>query len=104
MPMPKDELQEDIINAWRIYLDGLENSLNKLDEQINEASEMASICTDEWCAATEHVIDELSNSLFAIHEPNWSSEQDEQRIKSLKRRVRELYADYRDVYKQAGKK
>jgi len=102
MSMPKDDLQNEMVEAWRTYLDALEKSLNLLDAQIQEASEMAGTCTNEWCEATQHVIDELSNSLFSISEPHWSSKEDEQRIKRLKRRVHDLYANYRDVYKQAG--
>jgi len=58
------------------------------------------VCTDEWCEATEHVIDELSNALFSISEPRWSNQEDSLRIKQLKRRVHDLYADYRNVYSQ----
>ena len=102
MPMPKDELQKEMIEAWGTYLDALERSLDLLDVQIREAAEMAGTCTNEWCEATEHFIDDLSNSLFSISEPHWSSKEDEQRIKRLKHRVHDLYANYRSVYKQAG--
>lgn len=64
MVMPKDEVQEEMTSAWRTYLDGLEKSLNIVEENINEAKEMAGVCTNEWCEATEHVIDEIGNSLF----------------------------------------
>jgi hypothetical protein len=59
---------------------------------------MASVCTSEWCEATEHVIDELSNALFSISEPRWSSPEDSKKIKRLKRRVYDLYVNYRGVY------
>ena len=49
-------------------------------------------CTGEWCEATEHVIDELSNSLFSISEPPWSSEEDSKKLKGLERRAHDLYA------------
>ncbi len=102
MSMPKDEAQQEMLEAWRNYLNGLENSLNWLDGQVKEASEMAGICTDEWCEATEHVIDDLANALFSISEPRFSTKEDEQRIKKLKRRVYDLYADYRQVYQKTG--
>lgn len=100
MSMPKDQIQAEMAQAWGIYLDALEKSLNTLERDIEEAAQMTGVCTDEWCAATEHVIDELSNSLFSISEPRWSNEEDSERIKRLKRRVHDLYANYRDVYKQ----
>ncbi len=31
-----------------------------LEKDINEAAQMTSVCADEWCEATEYVIDELS--------------------------------------------
>ena len=66
-----------------------------LEKGLAEASEMRDICTDEWCVATEHVIDELANSLFSISEPKWSSPEDSKKIKVLKRRVHDLYAKYK---------
>ena len=102
MPMPKDETQQEFQEAWRVYLTSLERALERLEADINEAAEMAGVCTDEWCAATEHVIDDLSNALFSISEPRWAEPQDSQKIKTLKRRVHDLYADYRNVYAQYG--
>lgn len=102
MSMPRNESQQEFVEAWRTYLGALETSLGKLEADIKEASEMAGICTDEWCAATEHVIDDLSNALFSISEPRWSEPGDSRKIKQLKRRVHDLYADYRNVYSQAG--
>ena len=63
---------------------------------------MAGGSTDEWCQATQHVIDDLSNALFSISEPRWSNEEDSKTIEQLKRRVHDLYADYRTVYTQVG--
>jgi hypothetical protein len=102
MTLPKDETQQEYMSAWRTYVDSLDSAVKKLDNDISEASEMAGVCTDEWCLATEHVIDDLSNALFSISEPRWASQEDSLRIKQLKRRVYDLYADYRNVYKQAG--
>ena len=100
MSMPKNETQQEIVDAWRTYIDGLEKALTQLDADSKEASQMAGTCTNEWCAATEHVIDELNHSLFSISEPRFANKDDTKRIKDLKRRVYDLYADYRDVYKQ----
>jgi isocitrate/isopropylmalate dehydrogenase len=100
--MPKDEIQKEMVDAWRAFMDALEKSMDKLDSDITEVSQMADQCTSEWCAATEHVIDELSNSLFSISEPRWANEEDTKRLKALKRRVYDLYANYRDVYRQVS--
>ena len=73
----------------------LETSIRDLEADIDEAADMSDRCTAEWCEATEHVIDEINDALFTIHEPRWASDEDSNRIKNLKRRVRELYAKYK---------
>jgi len=100
MSMPQNQIQMQMSQAWNDFVQQMEKSIDLLEENINEANEMTNICTDEWCRATEHVIDDLANSLFSISEPRGSSEADSQKIKDLKRRVHDLYANYRDVYKK----
>ena len=101
MSMPKDEIQSEMENAWNTYLSALEKSLDILEKDIEEAKQMAGVCTSEWCAATEHVFDELNNSLFSISEPRWSTPEDSKRIKTLKRRVYDIYVNYRGVFANA---
>ena len=99
MPLPKDSfqagVQSQMIESWRDFLAGMEKSLDSLEKGIEEAAQMRDVCTEEWCVATEHVIDELSNSLFSISEPRWASDEDSQRIKTLKHRLHDLYAQYK---------
>lgn len=102
MSMPKDELQSEYVEAWRTYLKSLEQALNSLETQIQEVTEMAGTCTSEWCEATQHTIDDLSNALFSISEPRWSNPEDTAKIKALKRRIYNLYADYREAYTKAS--
>jgi hypothetical protein len=98
MSMPKDEIQTEMTQAWETYLNALERSLNILEKDIEEAKDMAGVCTDEWCQATEHVFDEIGNALFSISEPRWSTPDDSRRIKSLKRRLYDIYVNYKGVY------
>ena len=99
MSMPKDsfqaDIQQEVVETWRVFVNNMEKSLEMLENGINEASEMTDICTSEWCVATEHVIDELSNSLFSISEPSWASKEDSDKIKALKKRLHDLYAKYK---------
>ena len=97
MALIKEDFEKETLEAWRTYTTALEKSLEKLEQDINEASEMSDTCTGEWCAATEHVIDELGNALFSISEPRWSDESDSKKIKSLKRRLYDLYSKYKGV-------
>ena len=99
MVMPKDsfhlQIQDNVTKSWRVLLENMETSLNILEKGLDEASEMRNICTDEWCVATEHVIDDLSNWMFSISEPSWASDEDTKKLKSLKRRLHDLYAKYK---------
>lgn len=104
MVLPRDsfqmEIQGQVLQSWQQLVKSMEESLDLLEKGIDEASEMRHICTDEWCVATEHVLDELSNSLFSISEPRWASEEDGKKLRALKRRVHDLYAKYKAVSKQ----
>ncbi len=99
MSMPRNEIGSEMEMAWGVFAQSLEKSIRLLDADIKEAKHMASKCTDEWCAATEHVIDDLNNALFSISEPRWSEAAVSKKIKELKHRVHDLYADYRQVYR-----
>ena len=102
MSMPKDEIQQEMADAWLMYMQALEKSLDIIERDIEEAKEMAGVCTQEWCNATEHIFDELGNALFSISEPRWSSDEDSKRIKLLKRRLYDIYVNYRGVYSNAA--
>ena len=95
MSMPRDEIQSEMAKAWQTYLNALEKSLDTLEKDIEEAKTMAGKCTDEWCNATEHVIDELNNALFSISEPRGTTQEDSRKIKELKKKVYDLYANYK---------
>ena len=101
MVLPRDafqmRVQDNVLDSWRVQLRGLEESLELLEGGIKEAAEMANICTDEWCQATEHVIDDLNNALFSISEPHWAPEEDSRKLKDLKKRVHRLYAGYKSL-------
>ena len=101
MVLPKDSFQtqveDNVMKSWHQLVKSMEKSLKFLEKGIDEASEMRQVCTDEWCVATEHVLDELSNGLFSLSEPRWASEEDSKRLKALRRRVHDLYAKYKSA-------
>jgi hypothetical protein len=101
MNMPRTQIKMQMDQAWNEFTSSLEKSIDMLEKDIDDASEMTDICTDEWCEATEHYIDDLNNALFSISEPRGSSQQASDKIKALKRRVYDLYANYREVYRKA---
>jgi hypothetical protein len=98
MSMPKQTpLNENLVQNYRQFIHNLEKSLDLVEDQLNEAAEMTEICTSEWCEATDHVMDDLGNFLFSISEPKGASEEDTQRLKGLKRRLHDLYAQYKST-------
>ena len=88
--------------AWNTYAKELEKSPAMIEKYIEEAKEIAGVCTDEWCNATEHVLDELEDAIFSISEPRWFSKENSKRIKALKRRLYVIYVNCRGVYKNVA--
>ena len=97
MEMPKEIIRREVVEGWRVFVENLEKSLETLEKEIDFTSKMADACTVEWCQATEHVFDEISNALFSISEPSWISDEDSKKLKALKRRVHDIYAQYKSA-------
>lgn len=104
MSMPKDEIRSEMEKSWNDFMDGLERSIALLEQGIEDAKEVAAVCTDEWCTATEHSFDDINNALFSISEPRWADAETTQRIRALKRRMYDLYVNYRGVYAELNVK
>ncbi len=81
--------------GWSAYVEGLEEALDGLEADLDEAADMAGICTDEWCDATEHVIDELHKAVYSLSEPPFTGQDVSQRIKALRRKIHGLYQKYK---------
>lgn len=84
-------------DSWKTYFAGLCRSLDQLEKDINEAENMQDTCTGEWCQATEHVLDELANALYTIHEPTFSTDAEKEKIKKYKKKVHDLYAKFKQT-------
>ena len=84
-------------DAWAVFMDGLEKSIQMLDEKLTEAEQMSTQVTGEWAAAIEHVMDDLANFVFSISEPRSSSQAYSQRIKNLRHRLHEHYVRFKSI-------
>jgi len=93
----QNEMMESFVMAHREFITNLERSIRLLEEDINETAEMETICTDEWCLATEHTLDELTKMIYSISEPRWVTDEDSRKIKELRKKTHDLYAKYRSV-------
>ncbi len=101
MALVREDFEQETLEAWKTFVDSLDSALTKLEQELKDGKEMLDICTDEWCQATEHYIDDIGNSLFSISEPRWASEEDSRRIKDLKRRLYDIYAEYKVLPKSS---
>lgn len=89
-------VMKEMDDAWETFVAQLEKALNELEADIKDTKAVGDKCTGEWCTATEHVLDELHNAIFSIHEPRFTDDTDKSsKIKELKKRIRDLYAEYK---------
>ncbi len=90
----QQQMEDSFLIAHREFMANLEKSLSILEDDIAEAAEMEHICTDEWCRATELVIDELAKVVYSISEPRWLTPEDSKKLMQLRSKMHELYADF----------
>ena len=64
MALIREDFEKETLEAWKTFIDSLDKALTKLEQELEEGKEMLDICTDEWCQATEHYIDDIGNALF----------------------------------------
>jgi hypothetical protein len=95
-------VQKPVDNAWRVYMENLFASMQKMEQTVNEAAEMPMDCTEDWCTNARALLDDLNHQIFSIHEPKWSTPEDSARIKAMKRKVYDIYARLATI--QPGKK
>lgn len=97
----QNEMVESFLFAHHEFTNNLGKSIELLESDIKEAAEMGEICTDEWCLAAEHNLDELAKLIYSISEPRWMSNEDSRKISGLRHRVHDLYANYRALHRPA---
>jgi hypothetical protein len=95
--MKQKDMENTMLQVHRRFMTGLDESIGMLDKDLDEAAEMGHICTDEWCKATEEVIDELHKNVYAISEPRWLTQEDSKHIRELRSKVKKLYQKFDTV-------
>lgn len=81
----------------RIFMKNLVDSLAKLEEDIEAAREVDSVCTGEWCRAIEFSLDEIAKDLYSISEPRWMADDYSRTLRNSRRRLHDLYAKYHGI-------
>ncbi len=102
MTLPDEIVRKEVYEGWKAFLENLEAAVSSLEKEVDNTSKMIDACTLEWCQATEYAMDEIANALFSISEPALSSEEDSKRLKALKRRVHDVYAQYKATAEKAS--
>jgi len=92
------DMENTMLQAHRDFIAGLEKSIAILENDLGEVGDMAHVCTDEWCQATEDYIDELHKNVYSISEPRWATAKDSEKIKELRQRLKKLYNKYEKIH------
>lgn len=93
--------QKEMVESFHLnhtnFMINLKKSLDELEKDINEAQEIDSICTGEWCRAIERDVDDLANAIYSISEPRWSCAGSSKKIRQMRDRLHDIYARYKSV-------
>jgi len=91
------KMMESFLESHREFMTNLDNSLSLLEKNVKDAADLEKVCTDEWCRFTEDLLDDLSKAVYSISEPRWINDQDSKKLKALRQRVHDIYANYKKV-------
>ena len=91
------EMEQAMLVAHRQFLTGLENSLDMLQDDIDQVADISEVCTDEWCKSAEDMLDYLHNSIYSISEPRWADKEVSHKIHELRDRVKDLYVHFKEA-------
>ncbi len=88
------DMEKSMLLAHRNFMENLEKSLAILEEEIGDVKALRVVCSHDWRMMTEQMIDELHKYIFSISEPRFAEEEDHQRLKELRKRMKDLYIDF----------
>lgn len=95
------EMVDSFQRTHRDFMKNLNDSLIKLDHDINEARRADARCTGAFCKTIEHSIDELSKNIYSISEPRWVPNADSKQISQMRTRLHDMYTRYRSLGKSS---
>lgn len=94
--LSQKDMESSMLRAHRQFITGLEETLDMLENDINEVSNIGDDCTDEWCKSREDFLDYLHKSIYAISEPRWADKEDSERIHELRDKIKDLYVHFKE--------
>jgi hypothetical protein len=89
------EMTQTMQMAHRQFMQKLAESIAIIEKDLQQASEAQNVCTDEWCTQTEYIFDELHKFIYSISEPFWTDEEDSKKLRALRHKLHDLYANYK---------
>ncbi len=93
------ELQEKLVGAQKGFVQQIEEAIERLEEEIKEASSVEHGGHPEWVRSIGGYIDELHRVVFSIAEPRYGSEEDHKKIANIRKKLKDLYADFKNMAK-----
>ncbi len=91
------QLQETLVGAQKEFLEQIEDAINRLEAEIKEASEVEHAGRADWERSIGGYIDELHRVIFSLAEPRYGSEEDHKKIADLRQKLKDLYADFKNM-------
>jgi hypothetical protein len=82
-------------NPWDTFSESMHESLDRLEEILDDISDLSEVCQGEWCDAANCMLGEATVAVFAVSEPHWMPEEESKRLKELKKRVYDQHASRR---------
>ncbi len=94
------ELQEKLVGAQKDFLEQIEKAMERLKAEIKEAREVEKSSHPEWERSIAGYIDELHRVIFSLAEPRYGSEKVHKKIAKLRKELKDIYADFRNMAKK----
>ncbi len=94
------ERQEKLVAIQKDYIQALEDAIKTLEDEIREASEVEQAGREDWEKSIEGYIDELHGIIFSLPEPRYGHEDLHKKIVGLRKRIKDLYADFKKMLKK----
>ncbi len=91
------QLQETLVGAQADFINQLEEATNRLEQEIREAADVEKAGRADWERSIGGYIDELHRVIFSLAEPRYGSEKEHQKIAELRKRLKDLYADFKNM-------
>ena len=93
--LSQKDMESSMLRAHRQFITGLEETIEMLENDINEVLNIGDDCIDEWCRSREDYLDYLHKSIYAISEPRWVDKEDSERINGLRAKIKDLYVHFK---------